>query len=281
MRALWNSLRSKQWIKNGLIFAPWFASGGGLSSGIAELLLGLVVFSLISSSVYIFNDLRDIEEDRKHPIKSNRPIAAGLVPPVHAFVSGTLLLSMSLVFSLLWLPQQATLFLIIYVGNSVIYVLFVRNVFLLDLFFLSAGFVLRVLFGGAVSMTPVSSWLLVVIGAFAFFVATGKRFSEIRSGNHLLTKRRTLHQYTSEYLLVLLIASLSSVIVFYALWTIEGASRSSLAISSLVPLTFLLFRYLQSVLAGEAEAPERVLFHDPMLLLGLFFWIIIFSVRFL
>ena len=280
MKTLLATMRWKQWIKNGLIFAPWFASGSGLLASFDELLVGFVSFSLLSSAIYIFNDLRDVEEDRRHPTKSRRPIAAGEISPNKALALGILLLVISVLITQFLLSSQALFFLLTYLVTSVLYVLVMRNVFLLDLFFLSSGFVLRVLFGGAVSDTPISAWLLVVIGGFALFVATGKRFSEVRSGNALMTQRRTLLQYTPEYLQVLLVTSLTSVIVAYALWTIEGAANTSLAILSLVPFAFILLRYLQSIMAGKAEAPEQVLFQDRTLVVAAVVWIAVFYLRF-
>ena len=280
MKTLLATVRWKQWIKNGLVFAPWFASGSGLLSSLDELMLGFISFSLLSSAIYIFNDIRDVEEDRRHPTKSKRPIAAGLISPAKALILGIFLFLISVVMTQFLLSSQAIFFLLTYFVTSVLYVLVMRNIFLLDLFFLSSGFVLRVLFGGAVSDTPISAWLLVVIGGFALFVATGKRFSEVQSGNAVLTQRKTLHQYTPEYLQVLLVTSLTSVIVAYALWTIEGAANTSLAILSLVPFAFILLRYLQSIMGGKAEAPEQVLFQDRTLIAGAVVWIAIFYLRF-
>ena len=177
VKVIFRAMRLNQWIKNCLIFAPWFASGTGLLSNVDDLVLGFLSFSLVSSSIYILNDLFDVEEDRRHPIKSQRPVAAGLLPSKRAIVIVLLLLSSGVLVALFMLTVESLTVLLIYFCTSMLYVLVMRNVFLLDLFFLSSGFVMRVLFGGTISKTPISAWLLIIIGSFAFFVVLGKRYS--------------------------------------------------------------------------------------------------------
>jgi decaprenyl-phosphate phosphoribosyltransferase len=274
-------MRWKQWIKNLLVFAPWFASGEGDSSDLSKLVLAFISFSLLSSSIYIFNDLHDVEEDRRHPDKSRRPIAAGLVSFRRAQIYGAVTLLGALVLAITTLNSFAVRYMAIYLGVSVLYITLARNIFLLDIFVVASGFVLRILFGGSVSETPISPWLLVIIGSFALFIVTGKRFSEVKSGNALLSGRKSLQDYSMEYLQAILISSLSATLISYALWTIEGATNSSIAILSMVPFTFILLRYLSTIYQGKAEAPEQTLLKDPVLIISGFVWIGVFYSRFL
>jgi decaprenyl-phosphate phosphoribosyltransferase len=274
-------MRWKQWIKNALIFAPWFASGRADFTTIPTLVLGFVAFSLLSSSIYIFNDLHDINEDRRHPDKSHRPIAVGLVTAQRAWAYGLLSLLVAFTIAALSLPVTSITFMMIYLTTSTLYIFVARNLFLIDIFFVAAGFVIRVLFGGSVSKTFVSPWLLVVIGFFSLFIIAGKRYSELESGNSKLSGRKSLHHYSIEYLKALLVTSLSATLMSYALWTIEGVANNSTAILSMVPFTFILFHYLSAIQLGKAEAPEQVLFKDPVLILAILMWAGIFYSRFL
>lgn len=280
MGLLLGTLRWKQWTKNLLVFAPFFAVGFSDERTFGNLTLGFIAFSFLSSAIYILNDLQDVNEDAKHPIKSKRPIAAGKVSRSLAFGIALALLFSSALIVAIGLNGQGLQWLGIYFFTSLLYVYFFRNIFLLDLYFLSAGFIFRVLFGGAIASIPISSWLLVVIGSFSFFVASGKRLSEIESGNAIHSRRTTLSTYSPDFLKQVIFSSLSLTLVAYSLWTIEGASSDSIALLSVVPFSYVMFRYLFNILRGVAEAPELVLFSDRAIQVASIAWILTYSLRF-
>lgn len=215
-------MRVKHWVKNFLVLFPLVFSGHVTDPRFVFLAVAAFAsFSLGSSAVYIFNDLRDLEADRAHPRKKNRPIASGRVQ-VRVAVAVALLCvaaSVAIVCSFSASILDALLVLVVYLTLNVGYSLGFKNVPIVDIAILASGFVLRVLFGGAMCGIGISSWMLLTILALSVFFALGKRRGELlRHGSGM---RKSLESYSPGFLDKNLYMYLGVGLVFYSLWTFE------------------------------------------------------------
>lgn len=270
-------LRPAQWTKNAVVFAAFIFAFGDQTQNLSWHPLGKVVlaalaFCLLSSAVYIFNDIHDAPHDRLHPRKCRRPIASRAISPTRAATLASLLLLLSLVTAFrLAIP----LFLILssYLLLQIAYTLLLKQIPLLDVLLIATGFVLRTLAGAAVLSVPISPWLLICTLLLASFLALCKRRHEKITLPSPAT-RAALSGY-SPLLLDQLIAMTGTATLLsysiYTLWpeTIEKFGTHWLCVT--VPFVlFGLFRYLYLVyLQGKGDQPERLLLTDPPLLVDI------------
>jgi decaprenyl-phosphate phosphoribosyltransferase len=242
-------------------------------------LLAFVAFSLAASGVYLLNDVRDIEEDRAHPTKRFRPVAAGELATRTALVSaGTLLvLSAATAVTAGW---ALLVVVAAYVAMAFGYNMAFKDQPVIDLAIIAAGFVLRALAGGVASDIEFSPWFLLVAGFGSLFMAAGKRFSELHLvGEGNTATRASLAGYTPGYLRFVWGLSATVSVTTYCLWAIEvaeGWPRPVLAQVSIVPFVLGVLRYAIDVERGRAGAPEEVVLSDRVLQsLGLA-WLVLF-----
>ncbi len=280
------ALRPKQWIKNGLVFLPllfaidlvWAPDNLGPLPGLLLNLLGLfAAFCLTASGIYLFNDLMDREADRQHPTKKERPIASGRVPAVVAAILALALAVGGLAF-MFWLGWALGGIGVVYVSANLGYSLGLKNVILVDVFLVAAGYVLRAGAGAvAVGVAP-SPWLYVVTAAGALFLVLGRRYAETRlAGQDSARQRPVLAGYSGPFINQLLIVSAAAALVSYTLYAVEvGGLRSSHYMLATVPfVAFGLFRYLYLLNASErAESPEQLVTGDPLFVLAALGWLI-------
>ena len=271
--ALVQELRPRQWTKNLLLFAGVLFSR---QAGSPELLLraavGFVAFSLLAGAVYVLNDLRDVEQDRLHPTKRERPIASGrLSVPAAWTASGVLLAAVAALAA--WLGTPFAVVAGAYLAMNLAYDLAFRNQVLLDVFFIALGFVLRAIAGVGLlrpvsPATELSPWLLVCTFFGALFLALGKRRRELmNAGEDAGRRRAVLVHYTPALLEGLLHVSAAASIVGYALYTIWPDTVDKFHTEALlytVPfVTYGIFRYLFLVRASATtEDPSQVLLSD-------------------
>ncbi len=281
-KALVSALRPRQWIKNLLVVAVPLASGQLLErSTVLSTLLAFVAFCAASSAVYLTNDVLDKESDRRHPVKRNRAIAAGLLPAPAAVGGAVLLALVALGLPVLVGSPQLSLLLVGYLCLQAIYVLWAKHQPVLDLASVAAGFVLRAVAGGVASGIPISTWFLTVTAASAMFVVAGKRYSELVTHGHDSGTRHGLKEYSEGYLRFVWGVSVGIAVVFYGLWAAElGNGGSAMwARLSVVPFVLVLLRYARDVDAGTAEAPEDLVWGDRVLqVLGLA-WALMFALQ--
>jgi len=191
IKALVRSLRPYQWSKNFFVFAPIIFAQKLLDwQATSQVFAAFCIFCLISGGLYLFNDLLDYEEDRKHPKKSSRPIAAGIISRKAAFITFIILSIFSLSSSLL-LRKEFFLIVLAYFIIQILYSLKLKHIVILDIFIISAGFFLRVIAGGLVITVPLSSWLLICTILLALFLSMSKRLHELvllnaNAGEHRL-----------------------------------------------------------------------------------------------
>ncbi len=264
-------MRPKQWLKNGLIgVAP--AAAGTLTHAdvMRHTAAAFLAFCALASGLYIFNDLRDAEADRQHPVKRHRAIAASQLSTGLAISSAMVLflIAFAIPFAL-WHPQGLFLVLGLYLVISLAYSFGVKNIPIIEMGSVASGFFLRAYAGAAASHIFVSTWFLVVISFGALFLVVGKRSSELSKVGAGIT-RRVLNDYTPEFLHSILTLSATVVVTGYCLWAFDTSS-TGLSSShhytvpirlSVVPVVFAVLFIMRSAEAGKGAAPDELLYHD-------------------
>lgn len=277
LRALWKSLRPKQWIKNGFIFAA-LVFDGQLTNlpALARTTLGFVLFCMASSAIYLVNDIRDIEEDRAHPTKRNRPLPSGTLSVRTAWMAAIGLAAIS-VFGSFQLGDRFGWIVLSYILLFLVYSFRLKHVPILDVFAIAAGFVLRV--GGGVALITVerfSPWLYVCTTLLALYIGFGKRRAEIHmlsgaAGQH----RRVLDGYTLQYLDYLIVIVSGATIMAYSLYTFsaENLPENHLMMLTVPFVMYGIFRYLWLIqVEGSGGAPDELILTDRPLQATVVLW---------
>ena len=269
--ALLVALRPRQWIKNLLVFAaPLFAFVTDADE-LLRVVGAFLSFCAVSSAVYLLNDWFDLEQDRLHPIKQRRPLASGQIS-TSASILVAILLGIAGLGLALRISNALVLVLGAYILIQLAYNLILKRVLILDIMSLASGFVLRAVAGGFAALVELSPWFLFCVALLAFYVGLQKRKSELtRMSDTGVTTRRVLTEYSISYLEQVETALLASILMTYALWTIQGAPTAWIMLS--VPFVFYgLLRY--QYLSGQemAERPEEVIFRDRPLFINLLLW---------
>ncbi len=269
-------LRPKQWTKNLLLFAALvFAEKLLDPSALLQATLAFVAFCLASSSVYVVNDLVDVERDRAHPEKRHRPIASGQVGPRAALVVALVLTgaALGLAFDLGRAFGAATL---VYLCLSHFYSFVGKNIVLLDTLLVAIGFVLRAVAGALAIDVPYSDWFVLCTLFVALFIALSKRKAELLAGGNNSGSRPVLEQYSVSSLTAFTVTSMAAAVISYSLYVqdVIGRSQERYLLLFTVPFVILaIFRYYLLVEnAGAGEKPEEILLTDrPLQLCALGF----------
>jgi decaprenyl-phosphate phosphoribosyltransferase len=274
--AWWRAMRPRQWVKNVLVLAPVFPAGQqvGLDT-LTGIGVAFVLFCLLSSSIYLVNDAKDVEADRAHPRKRFRPIAAGELPVRTAVALAVVLAVVALGAGTLWQPVLGVV-LGVYFVIQLAYCFGLKHEPVLELACVASGFLLRMLAGGTAGGIPLSGWFLLTTAFGSLFMAAGKRYGEARRGE--LTGepvRRVVQRYSATYLRFVWTLAATAVVVMYALWAIEvlvTQTGTNLATLTIVPFVLAVLRYAVDVDAGHAEEPEEIALHDRVLLALAVLW---------
>lgn len=264
-------MRVHHYIKNLLVFAALACSGQffnpeKLTSG----LLAFVSFCLISSVVYIINDIRDREKDSKHPTKCNRPIAAGKISVKNAWTLAAVLFAVVCVCNYLIFNLTSSLLLLAYFVLNLAYSFGLKNVPIADIAILVSGFLLRILYGAIVTDIVISNWLYLTVIAVAFYFSLGKRRNELKQlgGNET---RKVLKAYPLNFLDKSMTMCLTLANIFYALWSMDdntAAHYNNDYLIFTVPLVMLITLKYSMTVEGDSDGdPVEVLLHDKILLL--------------
>jgi len=275
------SMRPKQWTKNMILFAPLiFSQNLFHNQNFLTVLEAFILFTLLSGSVYIFNDLIDIEKDRCHPKKSLRPLASGKLKPTNAILASIILAVTSLVFSF-FLNIRFGMVALCYLILQLAYTFSLKHIIILDVFSIAAGFVLRVLAGAVVIDIPVSTWLLVCTMLLALFLSFCKRRHElVNLEEEAVNHRKSLKEY-SPYLLDQMIAVVTaSTLISYALYTMSAETVQKFGTTNLkytIPLVlFGIFRYLYLIHQKDGGGnPESVILKDKPMTLNVTIYVLI------
>ena len=275
--AIIKSMRPRQWVKNGFIFAAMvFDRQLTNPETLLRTIAGAILFSMLSGSVYIINDILDIEADKNHPKKSKRPIASGKLPIPIALLAA-IFLFVCAVAAGYWLSFKFSIILGIYFVMQLAYSTRLKHVPMIDVLIISAGFVLRV--AGGVSLIAVerfSPWLYVITSLATLYVGFGKRRAEIiMLGSNANSHRRVLEGYNLPLLDQLITIVSSTTIISYSFYTFSAPNLpTNHAMMLTIPFVMYgIFRYMYLIhVKKEGGIPEDLLFSDRPLQAAIVMW---------
>jgi decaprenyl-phosphate phosphoribosyltransferase len=271
-------LRPKDWAKNLFLFLPLFF-GREISDihKVIAVAFGFIAFSFIASSIYIINDYRDREDDRKHPVKCKRPLASGAVSPTAGLVIAAFLIIAG--FTLAWFIRDKFVFVLaIYFLINLGYSMGLKAIPILDLMLLATGFVLRIKAGSVIAYVPLSEWIVIMVFLLAIFMAIGKRRDDVllklSTGTDM---RKSVKGYNLEFLNVLLALVCAVIIVAYLMYCMSPATIQFLGTYRLyytcVFVMAGIIRYLQIIyVSADAGSPTKILYKDRFIQVTLLLW---------
>jgi decaprenyl-phosphate phosphoribosyltransferase len=269
--------RPRQWLKNVLVLAAPLASADLVRLAVWEKVgLAFAAFCLAASAVYLLNDVVDVAEDRVHPVKRHRPIAAGLVPVRLAVgVAAGLFLAALAVSALA--SVQLLIVVVVYIGVQLGYCFGLKHQPVIDICIVASGFLIRAIAGGAAAHIPLSQWFLLAAGFGSLFMVAGKRYAEFELAARTGAKiRRSLDRYSASYLRFVWTLSATVLIMTYGLWAFEirAAHHNSVwSVISIVPFVVAVLRYAVDVDGGNGGEPEEIALGDRVLQVLAVLWL--------
>lgn len=277
VKALFETLRPRQWTKNLVIFAGLIFDGQFTQlNPFLRVLAAAFLFCLVSGITYTINDLNDVEADRLHPHKRNRPIASGRLTKNQAIV-WIIFLSVVTMVSGYLLSRHLVLVFIAYTLLILAYSLWLKNIMILDVLIIATGFVLRVLAGlSVISVAYFSPWLFILTFLLAMFLGFGKRLSELRLlEQDAASHRKTLDGYSIPLLTQYILILLAAIMITYILYTFS-AQQNGPTYTMMLTIPFVIygiFRYVYLIQTNLLTAsPEEVLLHDRPIQIAIALW---------
>ena len=267
--------RPKQWTKNGFVLAGVvFAHQALLASSVASALLAFVAFCALSGGVYAANDVLDVEEDRKHPLKRLRPVASGAVSPRSAVIFSVALAAAGLALGFA-VDSGVGLAGVAYLTLQVLYTTVLKHTAILDVMSISGGFVIRALAGVAAVGSPISPWLIVCTALLTLFLGFSKRRHEIASlGDGAVSHRKNLRDYSVPLLDEMMNIMISATIIAYVLYTFFEYENYYM-MGSIPFVVYGVFRYMLLVHRNGGGNPDTLLLRDRPLQIALLLWILV------
>ncbi|RYC51417.1 hypothetical protein DN53_14570 [Flagellimonas olearia] len=283
MKQILKLIRVHHWVKNLAIFLPVFFSGRLLEvlfdHSIYKAIILFFAFSLTSSLIYILNDALDVEKDRLHPEKKNRPLASGYFSIKQAVAIALFLfvLSVSLIYSL----DDSKWFVIGYFVLNVLYAFILKNIAIIDVICISIGFLIRILAGGLILGIVVSKWMIIIVFLLSMSIGFAKRRDDLTIQNGV-TLRKSQSGYTTAFIDIAKSICFSVTLMAYILYTISEeviarVGTDKLYITSL-PVFIGIMRYLQiSLVENKSGSPIKILSRDVFLQATLLVWLMLFA----
>ena len=280
-------MRVHHYLKNILIFLPLVFSQNLFDFELlSKAIFGFFSFSILSSIVYVINDIQDVEKDRNHSTKCKRPIASGAISIRKAYILAVLIAVAGVILNYLACGSNlmAWLFVIMYIGFNFAYSMGLKNRPIIDITILVSGFLLRVLYGSAITSIVVSNWLYLTVIAMSFYLGLGKRRNELK--NEGSKSRKVLKYYNHDFLDKNMYMFLGLTIVFYSLWCVDSATIARYSNNNLVwtvPLVMIICMKYSLNVEGESDGdPVSVLLKDKILIgLTLLYIIIVLLIIYL
>jgi 4-hydroxybenzoate polyprenyltransferase len=281
LKNCWLLMRPRQWVKNGFVFMGLlFANEWRQPEMLRRVLLATLAFSLVASGVYVLNDLLDRKRDLHHPTKKSRPLAAGQISVTVALLLLAVLWIAGGAVGL-WVSRAVLLILLAYVAINILYSLGLRQVVILDVFLIAAGFMLRILAGTVgVGIAP-SQWLLICGFMVALFLGFAKRRAELyalsgETSNH----RSVLEHYQPVLLDKMIVVTATCVILTYSLYTMSPVTVQNHHTESLIYtapfVVYGIFRYIYTLHNQQTGTePANEIFRDPHILLSIAGWLMV------
>ena len=282
MKSFIQLIRPKDWAKNLFLFVPLFFAGLLFNAEIIlQLLGGFVCSSLVASSIYIINDYRDIEDDKKHPVKKMRPLASGAVKKSTAVIIAIIFLVAG--FTGAWLLRDKFMFVLgLYFLLNLAYSFGLKSIPILDIIIIAIGFVLRIKAGSVLAKIALSEWLIIMVFLLALFMAIAKRRDDVllklSSGNDM---RKAVKGYNLDFINTALSLICAVIIVAYFMYTTSPEIVARLQTYRLYyTCLFVLagiFRYLQLIyVQQDSQSPTKILYKDRFIQVTILLWIISF-----
>ena len=280
-------LRLEQWVKNFFVFIPLFFSGNITHIDfLYKSIFAFVIFSLTASSIYILNDYKDIESDKKHPEKCNRPLASGAVSKstaISIFLGLLLVIIMLITFGQEYFQSKLLKFSIIiasYFFMNIAYTIKLKHVAIVDIFIIAIGFVLRVLAGGYATGIITSRWAILLTFVLALVLAVGKRRGELINSEISGKTRKALDGYNVQFADIVLSVAITLAIICYLMFTLTPevqARFGSKVFYTVLFVVFAFFRYLQQTLVyNNTESPTKIVYKDRYVQVTLLLWLTAF-----
>lgn len=274
-------IRPKQWVKNLFVFAPILFAGKLMDLPmLLTNILAFASFCCISSSVYVLNDIIDVESDRVHKKKRYRPIAAGYVSIKQAKILFVFLIALTAVLSSM-LPVLFLITISAYLVNNLLYSFKIKNVVLLDVFSISIGFILRVIAGAVAIDVSVSSWMIITTIFISLFLGISKRRAELSGPNqdNLEKQRKVLSDYDVVFVDQLNTIAATGTIISYALYTVSEKAVNAFHSDKLIYTTpfvlYGIFRYLYLLHQKNlGESPTQIVTKDVPIIINSLLWLI-------
>ena len=277
-------LRINHWIKNFFIFIPVFFSAHIFDiSYITQSIIGFVCFSLTASSVYIYNDWKDIEKDCLHPTKKDRPLAAGKIKAQSALYLAVFLFIMAVIIHVIFIKEWISLaILLFYVAQNFLYTLRLKKIAIVDVTIISLGFVLRLVYGGTINGIVLSEWIILMTFLLSLFLAFSKRRSDVVLFDATGTKiRKSTSGYNLHFIDISLSITASVVIIAYLMYTTSDSIIAKFGKEVYMTSFFVIIailRYLKIIIVNQRYGdPTRVLYKDLFIRLLILAWIFSFA----
>ena len=283
-------LRVEQWVKNLFVFLPLFFSGNITHLDLlAKSIFAFLMFSLTASSIYIINDYSDIDSDRKHPEKKNRPLASGAISKSTARI--ILLVLLTLIFVLMFLSKDFLLdnlwkfasIIGFYFVMNLAYTFKLKHVAIVDVMIISIGFVLRVLAGGYATGILISQWAILLTFVLALVLAIGKRRGELINAQVSGRTRKSLDGYNVQFADIALSISCALAIVCYLMFILSPEVQQRFhprVFYTVIFVVFAFLRYLQQTLVyNKTESPTKIIYKDRYIQVTLALWLVAFLLQ--
>lgn len=283
-------LRVEQWVKNLFVFTALFFSGKISETDLfIKSIFAFIVFSLTASTIYIINDYSDIESDRKHPEKKNRPLSSGAISKFSAKIFLVLLIVFNISLYYLgqnWFHQDLSKFGIIilfYFLMNIAYTFKLKHVAIVDICIIATGFVLRVLAGGYITGIPISQWAVLLTFILALVLAIGKRRGELINAQISGKTRKALDGYNVIFADIVLSISCALAIVCYVMFTLSPEVQQKFhprVFYTVIFVVFAFLRYLQQTLVyNKTESPTKIVYKDHYIQVTLVLWLVVFLLQ--
>ncbi len=270
-------MRVNQWVKNLFVFLPLFFSGNLFNIDLLiESFYGFLIFSFVASSIYIINDYVDIEKDKKHPEKKNRPLASGKISKQNAFILFLVLLVLTCF--LLWTfgTLQVAILVGIYFLMNIAYSFKLKQVAILDVMIIAFGFLLRVFVGGYMTGILVSDWTILLVFDLALILALGKRRGELVNAELEGVTRKSLDGYNLNFLNSALAITCTVAVICYMMFILSPETQSKFHHYIIYTFVFVfaaVLRYLQQTFVyAKTESPTKLIFKDHFIQLLIVLW---------
>jgi len=269
--------RLNQWHKNFIVLIPLFFSGQIQFQNIFNSLIGFFIFCFLSSIIYIINDLIDKESDKKHIKKKSRPIAAGLIS-IKKILTTLIFLFILLLGCVFYLDNSyhSKLFLILYFCINIFYSIGIKNIPILEMFLVTSGFVIRLIYGGLLIDVTLSNWIMVSVGLLSLLLIIGKRKAD------LSISINTKPLYTINFLNLLSSTIGSVVITFYLLFCLSDYAINQFGSYTIISSIFVIYSvlyYLRLIMLNlSTDNPSELFLKDPNIYLSVLLWFLFFTI---